>query len=316
MKSFGVKNAYGDLIRVLMHRPGIELDRVRSRNLEEFHFSRPVDREKFLLEYDQMISIFKNHGTEVLFLTELLKDDADSLHYIELRPNMTYTRDLATVFGSGAILMSPFLKGRYGDQRMMARAFAKIGVPVIGSIEPPGFLEGGGVTMIGDDTVVASLCDRANEVGLKQLRNLVLGKDAKYFLEVPLPFGNIHIDGLFMLLDENLCLIHKETLEVFPCLLYEDGISEPRHILFQEFLEERKIQCIPITEEERRGGHLNVVVTQKGKRAVGFGRATRVASEMKKHGWTLDTFPEQELFSGNGGPHCMTCPVLVGNSAR
>jgi len=114
-----------------------------------------------------------------------------------------------------------------------------------------------------------------------------------------------------MMLDESLCLMHEKTLEVFPCTLYEDGKSEPRHVLFQEFLAERKIQTIPITDEERKSGHLNVVVTRRGKRAVGFSKARRVAAEMQKHGWTLDTFPEDELFLGNGGPHCMTCPLLV-----
>src|SRR4029453_10818638 len=70
MNQFGVGNAYGNLARVLMHRPGLELNRVHQGNLKEFHFARPVDREKFLTEYDQMISLFKEHGTEVLFLTD------------------------------------------------------------------------------------------------------------------------------------------------------------------------------------------------------------------------------------------------------
>ncbi len=61
---------------------------------------------------------------------------------------MTYTRDLAAVFSRGAVLMGPYLKGRRGDQAMMARAFRRLGVPILGAIEPPGFLEGGGVTLI------------------------------------------------------------------------------------------------------------------------------------------------------------------------
>jgi N-dimethylarginine dimethylaminohydrolase len=165
--------------------------------------------------------------------------------------------------------------------------------------------------MIGEDTVVASLCDRANGNGLAALRNFVLGSEAKYFLEVPLPFGNIHIDGVFMLLDANLCLIHEKTFRSFACMLYEHGKSEPEHVLFQEFLDQRGVRCIPITDEERRSGHLNVVVTQRGKKAIGFSKAQRLAAEMKTFGWQLDTFPEEELFLGNGGAHCMTCPVLV-----
>lgn len=82
--------------------------------------------------------------------------------------------------------------------------------------------------------------------------------------------------------------------------------------MFEEFLDRRGFRSIPITPEERLGGHLNVVVTERSRRAVGFERATRVASEMSRLGWELSTFPADELFLGNGGAHCMTCPLSVG----
>ncbi len=312
MSGYGVTNAFGDLKRVLMHRPGSELDLVTEQTLEEFHFERPVDRVRFTDEYDNMAGLFQAHGVETLMLTDVLKDDADAISYMSHRPNMTYTRDLAAVFSSGAVLMSPHLKGRWGDQLMLGRAFRRLGVPVLGAIDPPGFLEGGGVTFIGDDTVVASLCDRANETGTRMLRELVLGKDVKYFLEVPLPFGHIHIDGIFMVLDRNLALTYPESFRVFPCRLYEDGKSEPRHVMFEEFLTERHVRSIAITPEERLEGHLNVVVTKKAETAVGFESATRVASEMAKNGWRMVPFCADEMFRGNGGAHCMTCPVEIG----
>ena len=311
MTGFGVRTAYGTLERVLVHRPGPELDKVTPDTLREFHFARPVDREKFVADYDAMLALFRSHGVEALLLTDVLAGDDDSLGYIAHRPNMTYTRDLAAVFSRGAVLMGPHLKGRKGDERMMARAFARLGVPVLGAIVPPGYLEGGGVTLVGDDTAVASLCDRANEEGTRALREIVLGQDVRYFLEVPLPFGHIHIDGIFMVLDERLCLIYEDSLRVLPCRLYEAGRAEPRHVMFPEFLEKRGFTCIPITLEERRDGHLNVVVTERSRRAVGFAAAARVKAEMARHGFDLATFPSDELFMGRGGAHCMTCPLLV-----
>ena len=310
MSAFGVKSAYGDLLRVLMHRPGAELGVVTNHNLAEFNYDRPVHRGAFLSDYDAMLRLFREHGTEVLLLTEVLKDDSDSLVYMAHRPNMTYTRDLASVFRSGAVLMSPHLKGRWGDQMMMDRAFQRLGIPVLGAVEPPGFLEGGGVTLIGEETAVVSLCDRANEAGTRMLRDIILGRQVKSFLEVPLPYGYIHIDGIFMVLDEKLCLVFEEAFRSFPCRLY-DADGRPRHIMFLDYLEEIGMRRIAITREERDAGHLNVVVTRRSRKAVGFAGADRVAAEMKKHGWQLDTFPAEELFQGNGGAHCMTCPILV-----
>jgi N-dimethylarginine dimethylaminohydrolase len=311
MSGFGVRTAYGSLARVIMHRPGPELDKVTPDTLREFHFARPVDRARFVADYDALLALVRSHGIEALLLSEVLAGDDDALAYMAHRPNMTYTRDLATVFSRGAVIMGPHLKGRRGDERMMARAFARLGVPVLGAIEPPGFLEGGGVTLVGDDTAVASLCDRANEEGTRALREIVLGQDVRYFLEVPLPFGHIHIDGIFMVLDEKLCLIYEDSLRVFPCRLYESGQAQPRHVLFPEFLERRGFTCISITRQERQDGHLNVVVTEQSRRAVGFQSAVRLGAEMARHGFELATFPSDELFAGRGGAHCMTCPLLV-----
>jgi len=311
VSGYGVRTAYGTLERVLMHRPGRELDKVTPETLQEFNFARPVDRDRFVADYDAMLRVFESHGVEILLLREVLAGDADALGYMAHRPNLTYTRDLAAVFGRGAVLMRPQLKGRWGDEQMLARAFERLGVPILGAIEPPGYLEGGGVTLVGEDTALAALCDRANEDATRALREIVLGKDVKYFLEVPLPFGHVHIDGIFMVLDEKLCLIYEDSLLVFPCRLYEAGKAGPRHVLFPEFLEGRGFSCIPITREERLGGHLNVVVTQRSQKAVGFAQARRVGEEMARHGWELATFPADELFMGRGGAHCMTCPLLV-----
>ena len=103
--NYGVKNAYGSLKRVIVHRPGPELDLVTSGTLEEFHFAQPVNRQKFVSDYDQMLSLFREQSVETLLLREILKDDEDAIGYIDHRPNITYTRDLAAVFSRGAVLM-------------------------------------------------------------------------------------------------------------------------------------------------------------------------------------------------------------------
>ena len=312
MIEFGVATAYGTMKRVLMHRPGEELQKVTDDTLEEFHFQRPVEKDKFLADYNGMLELFQSHGVETVLLTDVLKSDDDAMSYIRHRPNMTYTRDLASVFNSGAVLMGPHLKGRWGDQWIVGRALERLGVPILGSIDQPGFLEGGGVTLIGDDIATAALCDRANEAGTRSLRELIMGKDVKYFLEVPLPHGNVHIDGLFMVLDEKLCVIHEPMFDVFPCRLYEDGNSSFRNVMFRELLDERGFDCIATNHQEKEMGLLNIVVTKRAERAIGFAGAARIGEEMAKYGIGLESFSADEMWQGNGGAHCMTCPFLLG----
>jgi N-dimethylarginine dimethylaminohydrolase len=294
-----------------MHRPGEELRMVTPRTLAEFNFAQPVDVEQFAADYDAMLDAFHQHDVETLLLTEILADDDDALGYIRHRPNMTYTRDLATVFKTGAVLMGPHLRGRWGDQAILGRAFRRLGIPVLGAIEQPDFLEGGGVIPIGEDTIAASICDRANENGTRALRELVLGSEARYFLDVPLPFGEIHIDGTFMVLDERLCVVHEPTFEVFPCRLYEAGRPEPRHVMFLDFLAERGFTCITFDDDERDAMCANVTITRRAKSAIGFAGAPRVHAEIESLGIAITPVSGATLALGNGGPHCMTCPVLV-----
>jgi N-dimethylarginine dimethylaminohydrolase len=175
---------------------------VTDKTLAEFNFSRPVDRERFLSDYDTMLGLFQAHGVETLLLTDVLKEDDDALGYMARRPNMTYSRDLAVVFSRGAVLMSPHLKGRWGDQLMMARR-SRLGIPILGAVEPPATSRAGSHDL-GDDTAVASLCDRANETGTR-MPDLVLAR-TKYFPRSRFR-SPIHIDGIFMVLDRELALI-------------------------------------------------------------------------------------------------------------
>ena len=66
MSGYGVRTAYGSLKRVIVHRPGPELDVVTADNLKEFNFARPVDRGKFVADYDAMLKTFQDEGVETL----------------------------------------------------------------------------------------------------------------------------------------------------------------------------------------------------------------------------------------------------------
>jgi len=76
---FGVRTAYGSLKRVVMHRPGPELEQVTAQTLREFNFERPVDRGRFVADYDAMVRRVQGHRVETLLLRAILRDDAGAL---------------------------------------------------------------------------------------------------------------------------------------------------------------------------------------------------------------------------------------------
>jgi len=270
---YGAQTEFGKLKRVLMHRPGSELDWVTDKTFGAYNFRRPVDKAKFQSEYDTLTESISEAGADVVLLTDVLTDDDEALAYIARRPNMCYTRDLAVVMDKGVVLMSMGIKGRKGDTWVIGRAMQKLGVPILGAIEPPGFLEGGGVQFMDERTAIVSLCERATEVGVKQFCDLVLGTCVDRVVMVMVPDGQIHIDGSLMFIDRQLAIGHLASLDLHPTVVFERGKS-PRYTFFSAFAEENQVELIETSLEERRAMAINFVCTAP-LQAVGWSWSAR-----------------------------------------
>jgi N-dimethylarginine dimethylaminohydrolase len=281
---------------------------VRPDTLEAFHFAAPVDVAAFQAEFDELHQALSQAGVEVILLTDVLADDPEALAYIARRPNVTYTRDLAVVTDGGAVLMRMALKGRQGDQWVIERALQRLGVPILGRIEPPGLIEGGGIQFLDGRTAIVSLCDRANEVAVRQLAELLLGQVLDEIIMVPLPEGEIHIDGLLMLIDRDLALAYLPSLDLYPSVIFRHGQS-PQYVWLPEELSRRGVEFIEVTQEEAKRAEVNFIAVGP-RRVVGYEWARRVAGEIERRGGQAWGIPGVELIKGNAGPHCMTCPIL------
>jgi arginine deiminase len=74
MSQLGVHSEVGKLRRVLMHRPGLELERLTPRNRKEFLFDDVVWVERAQSEHDAFTALLRGRGVEVLFLQDLLAE--------------------------------------------------------------------------------------------------------------------------------------------------------------------------------------------------------------------------------------------------
>lgn len=304
---YGAQTEYGKLKRVLMHRPGNEVQCVNETNQRAFGYRRAVDLPKFQQEYDALTAAITDAGAEVILLTDVLKDEPAALAYIARRPNICYTRDLACVVNGGAILMSMALKGRMGDPWVIGLAMQKLGIPVLGAIEPPGLLEGGGVQFMDERTAVIALCDRTNQHAVKQFCDLMLGQYLDEVVLVIVPDGNIHIDGQLMFVGPRLAMGYVAGLDVHPTMVFRAG-KQPSYTFFSDYMAQRHIEVIETTFEERRDMCINFVATAP-REAVGWSWATRLSNALRERGGKVWSIEGDELVNGNGGPHCLTCPI-------
>ena len=304
---YGAQTEYGKMKRVLMHRPGAELNLVREETHRAYNYRCPVDVGKFQGEYDHLVESISQAGSDVVLLTDVLKDEPEALSYIARRPNMCYTRDLAVVTNGGVILLSMAIKGRKGDPWVIGLAMQKLGVPVLGEIEAPGILEGGGIQFMDERTAVIALCDRANESAIKQFCDLTLGRYLDEVIMVMVPDGSIHIDGILMFVGPKVAMGHLDSLDLHPSVVFRAG-KQPQYTFFSDVMVKRGVDFIETTLQERRDMCINFVATAPLE-AVGWVWATRLSDELRKRGGKVWSVAGEELVNGNGGPHCLTCPI-------
>ena len=85
--------------------------------------------------------------------------------------NLVYTRDQQITTRKGIVLGSLRSSQRQLEVDLMRFCFEKVGLSVIGSIEKPGFLEGGDFFPCGDDLALLGIGLRSNYDAAHQLMN-------------------------------------------------------------------------------------------------------------------------------------------------
>jgi N-dimethylarginine dimethylaminohydrolase len=302
---------HAPLKKVLMHRPEVELSMVTEDTLSYFNFAAVPDVDDFLDEFDALAEAFRQVGTEVVLVNEVLKDDPDALAYISRRANMTYTRDLAVMTPQGALLLGMAIDGRKGDPAIIGRVCEKLGLPVAAALEPEGILEGGGVTYFRGDTVIVGRCDRANPAGLLKTEDVMRRAGLKRMITIPCYPGTVHIDGMLVLIDQDLALVDPTGLDFAPAVIKDLETGEVREQMVMDFLAAEDVEPIVIDESQDGWAAANFVMTAP-RQIIGYEWAERVMNEVERRGGKAVGVRGQELRKGNGGPHCMTCALERG----
>lgn len=80
VQSYGVDSEIGALRAVLMHRPRLELMRITPRTRSRLHFDVLPWVGRAQEEHDVLAGTLRDHGVDVLYLTELLQDVLEYQH--------------------------------------------------------------------------------------------------------------------------------------------------------------------------------------------------------------------------------------------
>ena len=254
----------------------------------ELSFTAPPDFARAIDEYDRWLDVLRRSGATIETLPPASDVTLDSI----------YVRDASVVSDRGVILCNPGKKQRAGEPAAQEAALRALGVPMLGSIEAPGHLEGGDVVWLGPRTVAVGRGYRTNPEGIRQLEDL-LGDSVDEVIAVPLPHWRgpndvFHLMSILSPVDRDLAVVYSPLMP----------------IPFRERLLDIGIALVEVPHDEFETMGANVLAVGP-RRCVMLDGNPKTRALLEQAGAEVLVYEGREIsMKGGGGPTCLTRPLL------
>lgn len=249
------------------------------------YLARP-DLERAGVEYDAFRTLMQQQGAQIL---ELPADPQLSMDSI-------YCRDASVATNSGMILCNMGKHARKGEPEAHKRLFEAHQIPILGTIDAPGTLEGGDVAWLDENTLAVGQSYRTNAEGIQQL-----GK----FLE-PLRIQMIVVDLPH----------HKGPADVFHLMSVLSPVARDLAVVyspllpigFRNTLLRKGFTLVEVPEDEYESMGCNVLAMAPRKCIMLKGNP-RTEAGLMSNGCEVLSYEGLEIsLKGGGGPTCLTRP--------
>ena len=268
----------GTLRRVLVRAPA------DLRDWQACGWRSEPDASAIAREHEALCAILEGAGAEVV-LAESSSANADAI----------YTFDPALVTERGAILLNPGKELRRAEPDALAEDFERAGIPVAGSIDGGEWAEGGDLIRLDERTLLAGRGYRTNSDGIWAIERLLPGIEMLVF-DLPHWHGPDEVMHLLSLLSP----LAPDLVVAYPPLL-------PTRLA--QLLDERGIEIVPVPDEEFETMGSNVLaLAPRVALAVAGNPETR--RRLERAGVEVEVYEGTELSKGDGGPTCLTSPLL------
>jgi N-dimethylarginine dimethylaminohydrolase len=264
-----------------------------ARDWRALNFTAPPDVARAAAEYDGFLESLKSTGAEVFALPPSRDTTLDSI----------YVRDASLVTPHGVVLCRMGKAERGTEPSAQRGALESWGLPIAGTIAPPGTIEGGDVLWLDERTVVLGRGYRTNDAGIAQFRDR-LGSAVDEVIVVPLPHwrgpGDVfHLMSIISPVDHDLAVVYSPLMPV----------------PFREMLAARGIQFVEVPEQEFESLGANVLALAPRVCLMVEGNPITRA-RLEAAGARVQTYAGTEIsLKGGGGPTCLTRPVERGPRA-
>jgi dimethylargininase len=280
-KLFGGQTMVGRLRRVLVHPPDLgSLDR-----WSQFGWREAPDPGRLLAEHDRFCSTLAEFGAEVVVGRSRVEADPDAI----------YAHDSSLISDEGAIMLRPGKELRRDEVPAAAADLRAAGVPIIAALDEPASAEGGDIVWLDEELLLVGWTYRTNGAGIEALKQALPAVDV-----VPLDLPHFRGAGSVLHLMSVISMLDRDLALVYPPLA-------PVRLL--ELLSERGIQTIEVPDEEFEtlGPNVLALAPRVALAAEGNPQTRRL---MERAGVDVSLYAGAELGKGDGGPTCLTRPLL------
>ncbi|HTE61949.1 MAG TPA: arginine deiminase family protein, partial [Solirubrobacteraceae bacterium] len=209
-----------------------------------------------------------------------------------------YMHDPMVMTGRGGIPLRMAKPARAREPGHAAEELARLGIPVLGAIEPPGYADGGDRYWIDDATMAIGLGYRTNAAGAAALARLAepegIAVEAYDMPHDQGPGSVLHLQSFISGVAERLCVIYEPLA---PVRLLQD-------------LRERGTDWIAIDRDAYLAMGCNILAVRPGVVVMVDG-VPDVRRALERRGVEVHVYDGSELsLKGDGGPTCLTQPLL------
>ncbi len=277
---YGVNSMVGRLARVAVRPPSPRGDYVVA------HWAEPLDLDLLARQHAEFVALLESLGCGV----EVLPAQEDM-------PDAIFTYDPAFVVPSGIIELRGAKEVRKGEPPLLTVQLEDLGIPVAGRLTAPATADGGDMFWLDATTLAVGRTYRTNQAAHDQLRAILepIGVAVETF-DLPHDMGPeycLHLMSVVSPVRENLAVVYERLAPV--ALL--------------QALAARGIETINVPDEDYVSLGCNILAVAPGVVVIAEGNNATIA-KLRDHGVEVHTYAASEINKGEGGPTCLTRPLL------
>ena len=274
-------NSTGTLRRVLLRPP-------RSDELahwRDFGWRAQPDASAIADEHAAFCELLSEAGADVVLAEEPVPGDPDAI----------YAYDPVLIAPRGALLLRIGKAGRLPEAEALAAPLEAAGIPVAARMEAPATADGGDMFWLNDDTLLVGRGYRTNDAGVAWIRDALPNAEVLVF-DLPHLRGRSEVLHLMSLVSP----LADDLVVAFPPLL---------PVRLVELFEERAVEMVEAPEHELDSMGSNVLALAP-RVALALERNVETRRRLKRAGVEVLTYEGAELSKGDGGPTCLTRPLV------